>query len=59
MKKALDRLEQLVENKRVMLAYMQNRIAEEDWHGVEDAGSDVRDIEAEMKGIWLVLGEKE
>lgn len=29
----------------------------QDWHGVEDAGSDIRDIEAEIKALKWVTGE--
>jgi len=28
-----------------------------DWHGVEDAGSDIRDIESEIKALKWVIQE--
>jgi hypothetical protein len=42
---------------RFMLAYMQVKIEMRDWHGVEDAGSDIRDLEAEKKALLWVLEE--
>lgn len=28
-----------------------------DWHGVEDAGSDIRDIESKIRALEWVLGD--
>jgi len=42
---------------KFMLAYMQVKIEMKDWHGVEDAGSDIRDLEAEKKALMWVLSE--
>lgn len=42
---------------KFMLAYMQVKIEMKDWHGVEDAGSDIRDLEAEKKALLWVLEE--
>ena len=45
-----------IENRiRFMLAYMQVKIEMRDWHAVEDAGSDIRDLEAEKKALLWVL----
>jgi len=38
-----------------MLAYMQVKIETRDWHAVEDAASDIRDMEAEKKTLLWVL----
>jgi hypothetical protein len=47
-----------IENRiRFMIAYMQVKIETKDWHGVEDAGSDIRDLEAEKKALLWVLEE--
>ena len=40
-----------------MISYMQIKIESKDWHAVEDAGSDIRDMEAEKKGLLWVLEE--
>lgn len=40
---------------KFMLSYIQIRIDMKDWHGVEDAGSDIRDLEAEKKALLWVL----
>lgn len=37
--------------KRVMIEYLNLKLNEEDWHGVEDAASDIRDIEAAIKEL--------
>jgi hypothetical protein len=39
------------ERKRILLEYMRMKIEERDWHGVQDAASDMRDIEAEERGV--------
>jgi TolA-binding protein len=38
-----------------MIGYMQIKMKSQDWHGVEDAGSDIRDMEAEKKALSWVL----
>lgn len=43
-------LEQLAKRKEQMIQYLLLKVEEQDWHAVQDAGSDLRDIEAEMKG---------
>ena len=49
---------QEVENKiSFMIGYMQLKMKSQDWHGVEDAGSDIRDMEAEKKALLWVLDE--
>lgn len=40
---------------RFMISYMQIKIESKDWHAVEDAGSDIRDMEAEKKALLWVL----
>lgn len=40
-----------------MKKYLQIKFDVGDWHGVEDAGSDIRDLEAEKKGLLWVLEE--
>lgn len=43
-------LEQLKKRKQRMIEYLLLKVEEEDWHAVQDAGSDLRDIESEEKG---------
>ena len=45
-----------IDNKiKFMISYMQVKIESKDWHAVEDAGSDIRDMEAEKKALLWVL----
>lgn len=47
------RIGELEEHKRVMTDYLFIKTAQKDWHGVQDAASDLRDIEAEVQGLKL------
>jgi len=38
-----------------MKKYLQVKFDVSDWHGVEDAGSDIRDLEAEKKALLWAL----
>jgi hypothetical protein len=51
------RVADLLSRRDTMRNYMKIKYAEEDWHGVQDAGSDLRDIDAELVGLRWVLGE--
>jgi len=42
---------------KFMVSYIKIRMDMKDWHGVEDAGSDIRDLEAERKALLWVLEE--
>lgn len=42
--------EQLQKRKNQMIEYLLLKVEEEDWHAVQDAGSDLRDIESELLG---------
>ena len=47
---------QEVQNKiDFMISYMQLKMKSQDWHGVEDAGSDIRDMESEKKALLWAL----
>ena len=41
-----------------MKQYCLDRMHRGDWHGVEDAGSDIRDIVAAIEALEWVLGER-
>lgn len=47
---------ELQEIKDKTISYLFTKIQMEDWHGVADGAMDIRDFEAEMKGIELALG---
>lgn len=36
---------------RIMVQYLQLMVARGDWHGVADAAMDLREIEAEQRGV--------
>lgn len=40
---------------KFMVEYLDVKIQTKDWHAVEDAGSDIRDLEAEKKALLWVL----
>jgi hypothetical protein len=42
-----------------MKEYLLLKLEEEDFHGVQDAASDLRDIDAELKGLRWVVGDGE
>lgn len=51
------RLTELGAARRVMEDYLHLKLRENDMHGVQDAASDIRDIDAEIAGLQWVLGE--
>ena len=44
----------LVKRRKIMIEYLMTRLDIEDWHGVQDAASDIREIDAQLK----ILGER-
>ena len=52
-----ERLLILAHNRTIMLEYLEVKLDENDMHGVQDAASDIRDIDAEIAGLQWVLGE--
>lgn len=47
----------LEERCAVWRAYLQHNVDIANWHGVEDAASDLRDFEAEIKALKWALGK--
>lgn len=45
------RREVLARWKEIYRAYLKMKVEQEDWHGVQDAASDLRDVEAELLGL--------
>ena len=49
------KMEEVEENIEVLLTYLHSRIKQRDWHGVEDAASDIRDNESALTVLaWLL-----
>jgi hypothetical protein len=44
-------LEQLIQRRAGLISYLKLKVEEEDWHGCQDAASDIREIEAKMEMI--------
>jgi hypothetical protein len=40
---------QLKEQKKMLIAYLLSKISTEDWHAVQDAASDIREVNAALK----------
>lgn len=49
------RITKLLRNKEKLKIYMLLKYEEEDWHGCQDCGSDLRDIESQIMALRLVL----
>jgi len=47
----MDRLTHLEQLRLVVIAYLDAKVRDQDWHGVSDAANDLRDIDAELRGI--------
>lgn len=46
-----ERVAFLLRHKETLIRYCAEKMTDEDWHGVEDAASDLRDVEAELRGL--------
>jgi hypothetical protein len=46
------------DRRAVYLAYLQMKIFEKDWHGVQDGASDLRDLESEERGAREARAEE-
>ena len=47
------RIARLHELRAILVAYLEAKTREQDWHGVSDAANDLRELEAELKGITM------
>lgn len=45
------RIRELELNRPRLIDYCQLKLDAEDWHGVQDAGSDLRDLDSELDGL--------
>ena len=44
---------ELEARRSLFVSYLRDRVAAEDWHGVQDAGSDLREIDAALEVLRL------
>ena len=47
----MDRRQHLMALRGTVIEYLLAKAKEEDWHGVSDAANDLREIDAEVKGL--------
>jgi len=52
------KVEEVEENIEILTTYLHSRIKQFDWHGIQDAASDIRDSEAALQVLRWVLGGK-
>ena len=45
------RVRDLRNGRQVYVEYMRLKIDEEDWHGVSDVANDLREVDAELRGL--------
>lgn len=50
-------LKELGEQREGLIAYLKVKIAAADWHAVQDAASDIREVEAKIEVVTQVIGE--
>lgn len=47
-------ISELQEQKKQLISYLLSKVKAEDWHAVQDAASDIREIEARLE-VYLFL----
>lgn len=47
-------ISELQEQKKQLISYLLSKVKVEDWHAVQDAASDIREIEARLE-VYLFL----
>lgn len=47
----IDRKTALIEQRDKLIVYMKSKIESEDWHAVQDAASDIREIESVLREL--------
>jgi hypothetical protein len=45
------RIKDLEEWRPILIQYLEQKFKAEDWHGVQDAASDLRDLDCELDGL--------
>lgn len=56
-KKYVKKLDRLYYRKGLLLEYLKDRVEEQDFHGVQDAASDIRELIVEIKLVEQILNE--
>ena len=56
-KKINKKIKELNKRLNVMKIYLDMKREEEEWHGIEDAASDIRDIEAQIYVLEEILND--
>lgn len=51
-------ISELQEQKKQLISYLLSKVKAEDWHAVQDAASDIREIEARLEVYELYGREK-
>jgi len=51
----MERHELLARMRQTLVAYLHDKVADEDWHGVSDAANDLREVDAELRGLIRAL----
>jgi hypothetical protein len=46
-----DRIAFLLSSRPKLIDYLKMKLEAEDWHGVQDAASDLRDLDSELDGL--------
>jgi len=49
-------IEGLLKRRAAIIAYLSEKVAAEDWHGVADAAMDLRDLDEYVRGWRAALG---
>lgn len=49
-------LEDLLDQKKMLIQYLLKKVQAEDWHGVADAAMDLREIQAVLTDRWAKEG---
>lgn len=53
-----DRIAELERHRPVLIAYLQMKVDAADWHGTQDAASDLRDLDNELDGLRFDVEDK-
>lgn len=57
-KKWVSKLDTLYYRKNLMVEYLKDRVEEEDYHGVQDAASDIREIDTAIGLLEKILNDE-
>jgi hypothetical protein len=49
-----DKSAELLAEKHILVEYLKSKLSVGDWHGVQDAASDIREIDAKLS-VWELI----